>query len=220
MKVYFNGRIIEEDEAFIPANDRGVLFETVRAYEGKPFRMERHLTRLREACRELRLDHAPADGDIVDTVSDLYIMNVGSGDAYVRITLTGGPFDGNRTLERHSAPNTHITVKPFEGYPPEYYDEGMRVILSSMRRNEASFLSRFKTNNYLSSLAAKQEAKDRGADDAVMLNVAGNLAESTSSNLFMVIGGKVVTPDVDCGLLPGITREAVLELCERSGTPY
>lgn len=223
MKVYLNGRIIDEGEAYIPANDRGVLFgdgafETIRAYEGKPFRMQRHLARLREACRELRISHAPADGDITDAVSDLYIMNVGSGDAYVRITLTGGAFDGSRTLERPSAPNVYIVVKPFEGYPPAFYEEGMRLIVSSIRRNEGSPLSRFKTNNYLDSLAAKQESKDQGADDAVMLNCAGNLAEGSSANLFLVSGGRVLTPGKDCGLLPGITREAVLELCERLGT--
>lgn len=225
MKVYLNGRIIEEDEALIPATDRGVLFgdgvfETMRAYQGKPFRLERHLERLRQGCRALRIQHWPADGEIADALTDLYYMNVGEGDAYMRITLTGGPFDGRRTLERPAAPNTLIVVKPLEPYPEEFYKSGMRLIVSGIRRNEGSFLSRVKSNNYLASLAAKQEAADRGADDAVMLNNGGLLAEGTSSNLFLVIRGKVCTPDEECGLLPGITREAVLELCGRLGIAH
>ncbi len=224
MKVYLNGRIIEEEEAFIPACDRGVLFgdglfETMRAYGGKPFRLERHLERLRQGCRELRFRHWPAGGEIEEALSDLYIMNVGEGDAYIRITLTGGPFDGKRTLQRCAAPNTLIVVKPLEPYPAAYYEKGIRLTVSGIRRNEASFLSRIKSNNYLASLAAKQEAADRGADDALMLNVAGFLAEGTSSNIFLVRRGRAATPGEECGLLPGITREAVLELCGRLGIP-
>ncbi len=225
MKVYFNGGIIDEDAALIPISDRGVLFgdgifETVRAYNGKPFRLDRHLERLRAGCRELRIAGVPADAEIGDAVAELYRLNVVSGDAYVRITLTGGLFDGDRTLQRSHAPNVYVVVKPFEGYPREWYERGMRVVVSRIRTNEGSPLSRIKSNNYLANLMAKQEAKDRGADDALMLNSSGYLAEGTSSNLFLAQRGKVATPGVECGLLPGVTREAVLELCEEYGVAY
>jgi len=225
MKVFHNGGIIEESEALIPFMDRGVLFgdglfETIRAYRGKPFRLDRHLERLREGCRELRISGLPAGKNIEEAVSELYRVNVGEGDAYVRITLTGGPYNGNRTLARPGDPNILIVVKPYEGYPHEYYERGMRVITSSLRRNAASPLSRLKSNNFLDTLIAKQEAADRGADDAVLLNGEGFLTEGTTSNLFLVSEGKVRTPGVDCGLLPGITRGAVLELCDRLGLPH
>ena len=222
MKVYLNRKIVDEGEALIPAGDRGILFgdgifETVRAYSGKPFRMDRHLERLHAGCRDLRLSGVPSDKELADAVGELYRLNVASGDAYVRITLTGGLFDGNRTLQRSNPPNVYIVVKPFEGYPQEWYEHGMRMIVSGVRTNEGSPLSRIKSNNYLDNLMAKQEAKDRGADDAVMLNSGGFLTEASSSNLFLVRRGKVATPGVECGLLPGVTREVVMELCEEHG---
>ncbi|NPV59433.1 MAG: branched-chain amino acid aminotransferase [Actinobacteria bacterium] len=224
MKVCFNGAVMDEREAKIPVSDRGVLFgdglfETLRAYQGRPFRLERHLERMREGCRALRLDYDAPSHEISGAVSDLYRCNVVSGDAYVRITVTGGHFEGSRTLERSSRPNVFIVVKPFEGYPEEYYRRGMRVIISRVRANESSPLSGIKSNNYLVNLLRKQEAKDRGADDAVTLNGAGFLAEGTSANLFMARRGKLLTPALSCGILPGITREAVLEICEEYGIP-
>lgn len=222
MKVYLNGAIVEEDEALLPMQDRGVLFgdgvfETVRAYAGRPFRMDRHLARLREGCQVLRLTGIPGDAELEEAVAFLYRENVGSGDAYVRITVTGGLFDGTRNLTRSFPPNVFVVVKPFEGYPKEYYERGLRVMISAARRNESSPLSRIKTLNYLDALFARQEAKERGYDDALFLNTAGYLAEGTTSNLFFSRRGRLCTPRVDCGILPGITREAVLELCAHMG---
>jgi branched-chain amino acid aminotransferase len=222
MKVYCNGEILEESEARIPFLDRGVLFgdglfETIRAYDGKPFRLERHLLRLREGCRDLRLSGLPSDGDIEEALGELYGLNVGEGDAYMRITLTGGPYDGGRTLDRPSPPNMLIVVQPYAGYPPELYERGVRMVVSTIRRNDGSPLSRIKSNNYLGTIMAKHEAIELGADDAIMLNGKGYLAEATSSNLFLVKREIVTTPDVACGLLPGVTRETVLELCAHLG---
>jgi len=218
MRVYLNGRLLNQEDAKISVLDRGLLFgdglfETMRAYEGKPFRLDRHLSRLRRACRELRISGLPDDAEIAAQVSELYSLNVGRGDAYVRVTVTGGHYDGGKTLERPSGPNVFVIVTPFERYPQRFYESGMRLVASSIRRNAGSPLSRLKSNNYLATLMAKQEARDKGADDAVMLNTEGYLAEGTSSNLFLVSHGEVLTPDVSCGLLPGITREAVIELC-------
>jgi branched-chain amino acid aminotransferase group I len=218
MKVYLDGRILDAEEACLPLNDRGVLFgdglfETIRAYRGRPFRLDRHLARLREGCRVLRISGIPGNDEIEEAIHALYRENVGEGDAYVRLTVTGGDFDGTRNLTRSSAPRFFIMVKPLEGYPPEFYGRGVRVTVSSVRRNSRSPLSRIKTNNYLEPLYAKQEAADRGYDDALFLNTEGYLAEGSTSNLFLVSGGTVKTPHADCGILPGITREAVLELC-------
>jgi branched-chain amino acid aminotransferase len=224
MKVFFNDNIVDEKEALIPFRDRGVLFgdglfETIRAYDGNPFRLDHHLERLRDGCRQLRISGLPGDRNITDAIYELYRLNVGEGDAYIRVTLTGGPYDGSRTLQRPAAPNILIVVTPYEGYPQRYYEEGMRMIVSGIRRNDGSPLSRIKSNNYMDTIIAKQEAMDRGADDAVMLNSKGYLAEGTTSNIFLVIERGVATPDIDCGLLPGITRGAVFELCARLELP-
>lgn len=220
MKVYLNGRILEEEDAALPLQDRGVLFgdgifETIRAYEGRPFRLDRHLARLRRGCEALRIPLPLEDAGFEAAVTRLYDTNVGRGDAYVRITLTGGPYDGSKNLTRPGAPTLFIVAKPFEGYPDEYYERGMRMVVTGIRRNSTSPLSRVKSTNYLDTLIAKQEARDRGADDAVFLNERGYLAEASTANLFWVRGGGVFTPETGCGLLPGITREAVLELCGR-----
>lgn len=225
MKVYLDGKIVDAGEALIPVNDRGVLFgdglfETIRAYGGKPFRLDRHLRRLREGCRVLRLSGIPRDEEIAEAIDVLYRENVGSGDAYVRITVTGGDFDGTRNLTRSFRPRFFIIVRPFEGYPPEFYRRGIRLTLSSVRRNLHSPLWRIKTTNYLEPLYAKQEAADRGYDDAFFLNTEGYLAEGSTSNFFLVRGGKVLTPHPDCGILPGITRETVLELCSSLGITW
>lgn len=222
MKIYLDGQILDAEEARIPVNDRGVLFgdglfETIRAYNGRPFRLDRHLRRLRDGCRVLRISGIPEDGQIAEAIDALYRENVGSGDAYVRLTVTGGDFNGNRTLTRSAGPRFFIIVKPFEGYPPDFYRHGIRVTVSSVRRNPHSPLWRIKTNNYLEPLYAKQEAVDHGYDDALFLNTEGYLAEGSTSNLFLASGRKVMTPHPDCGILPGITRETVLELCSRLG---
>lgn len=224
MFVFFNGAIIPEEKALLPFTDRGVLFgdglfETLRAYQGKPFRLGRHLERMEEGCRLLRLPPPPGEEEMRGILEELYRRNVAEGDGYVRITMTGGPFDGTRSLARSGPCNLHVVVKPFQPYPEEWYRRGVRLAVSGIRRNEHSFLSRVKSNNYLASLAARQEALDRGADDAVLLNTSGHLCEAPTSNIFLVRDGKVCTPAVDCGLLPGITRQAVLELCTRLRLP-
>lgn len=224
MKVFFNGRIVEESEAKIPFLDRGVLFgdglfETMRLYKGKPFRLDRHLSRFHDACRALGFTLVPSDSEIRDAVRELYRLNLGEGDAYCRLTVTGGAYDGSRTLARSGPASSLIVVTPFEPYPGEFYERGMRLIVSEVRRNEGSPLSRLKSTNYLNSLIARQEAKARGADDALMLNNRDVVAEGTASNLFFASQGLIMTPDIECGSLPGITREVVLELCASLGLP-
>jgi len=219
MMIYLNGKIVDEADALLPVRDRGVLFgdglfETVRAYGGRPFRLGRHLARLRQGCEELRLALPFPDDEIEEAISRLYRLNVGEGDAYVRITVTGGLFDGSRTLERSAPPNLFVVVEPYHGYPQEFYRLGMRLILAAARRNSTSPLSRLKSANYLEALIAKQEARARGADEALFLNELGEVAEAASANIFWAKGGTLFTPAEECGILAGITREAVLELCE------
>ena len=219
-KVYIDGDLVSAEEASIPFDDRAVLygdgiFETVRAYRGRPFRLERHLDRLEDGCRVLRLQLPKPTEEIRNAVMSLLEENGVSdeGNAYVRITATGGPSTGPKMLERAGPTGLFIIARPYEGYPEQLYREGVSLVISGIKRNASSPLSSLKSSNYLDSLIARQEAIDQGADDAVMLTTAGNLAEATSSNLFMVREGNVLTPDIGCGFLPGVTRETVIELC-------
>jgi len=223
-KVFINGDLVPAGEARIPVLDRAVLygdglFETVRAYRGHPFRLERHLERLEEGCRLLRFEPPRSGEEIKDAVMSLLEENglEGPGDAYVRITVTGGPSAGPNGLLRSGPTGLFMIAQPYDGYPEGMYREGVSLVISGIRRNSSSPLSSLKSSNYLDSLIARQEALDQGADDAVMLTTAGNLAEATSSNLFMVREGNVFTPDIGCGFLPGVTREAIIELCGELG---
>lgn len=224
-KAITGGRLVEIADARLRVDDRAVLFgdslfETVRAYEGIPFRMDRHTERLSAACALLRLE-APAElgklGVLVDTL--LEANRLVTGDARIRITVSGGIAGGAGGLERDGRPCLYVTARPYEPPPAGLYERGLDLVVSGIRRNTSSPLSRLKSGNYLESLLARQEALDRGADDAIMLTTAGNLAEATSSNLFLVAGGEVLTPDMGCGFLPGVTRETVVELCLAEGIP-
>jgi len=116
-----------------------------------------------------------------------------------------------------STPSVTIWVRPFSGYPPELYQKGMSAVLAQARRNEHSLLSTLKTLNYLDNLLARAAAQRAGAGEAIFLNTSGQLAEAAASNLFMVADGCVVTPPIEAGILPGITRACVLELCRAEG---
>lgn len=221
--IYLNGKYVPAPDARLPVDDRGVLFgdgvfETVRAYRGTPFRLERHLDRMAGACRALRLELPFEKREVARAVRTLVAENrLGAGDARIRITVTGGPSSGPKGLERGGSANLFILARPYEPYQVETYQRGVSLMVSDIRRNNSSPLSTIKSANYLTSLIARQEATDRGADEAVMLTSDGNLSEATSSNLFMVRNGDLLTPDTSCGILPGITREAVIEMCDGLG---
>jgi branched-chain amino acid aminotransferase len=221
IKAFFDGQLIEAGEAALPVRDRSVLFgdavfETLRAYKGRLFRLDRHVERMRRACAVLRFE-TPADGYIRSAVAEVLEANGPfDGDARVRVTLTGGEFAGEVGLARSGKPRLIVTAVPYEP-PARAYIEGISLVISGIRRNTSSPVSQLKTCNSLDSLMARQEAFDRGADDAVMLTTAGNLAEATTSNLFFVKDGVVSTPDMGCAFLPGVTRDAVLENCRDEG---
>lgn len=216
--VYLNGEFLPLEDASIPLDDRAVLygdglFETIRGYRGKPFRLERHLKRLEEGCRTLGKRNPLTSEEAGDALRRLLELNsLEKRDSYIRITLTGGPSGGGKRLEPGSPVGVFMLARPYTGHSPHHYREGISIIISKIARDPASPLSYVKSTNYLGSLIAKQEAFEEGADDAVLLTTSGNIAEATSSNIFLVMDGELHTPENGCGLLPGITREAVVEL--------
>ncbi|WP_372394486.1 aminotransferase class IV [Azospirillum sp. HJ39] len=211
MTVWLNGRLVEDAAARIDPADRGFtlgdgLFETIRVKDGAPRHLSRHLDRLAAGAALLRLP-LPYDLAALSDAMAALVAAGGIADGVLRLTLSRGtgargvlpPADASPTVLITLAPAAHMTAPV------------AAVIARSTRRNEHSPLSRLKSLNYLDSILARQEAAERGADEALLLNGAGRLAESSVATLFLSVGGRLLTPPVADGALPGIRRALVLE---------
>ncbi len=209
-KVYLNGRLLPADEARVSVWDAGFLhgasaFTTMRAHHGVIFRLERHLARLAETVALLQL-RGQVDADrLAAAASDLLQAN-GLGEARVRITLSPGSVRGDE-------PTTLITADPLPQYPPEWYDKGIWVVVTSLKQIAGSAIYGHKTGCYLPRVLARQEAAAKGAEEALWFTPDNRLAEACFCNVFLVLGGELYTPPRDTPVLPGVVREAVLELC-------
>jgi len=222
--VWVNGRVQRAGEPAVSALDRGLLygdglFETLRAYDGVPYLLDRHLIRLWEAAGWLDIIRDVLDGAaIAGAIEELVRLNE-LRDAYVRITLTRGEHTGRLELAPAAEPTLIIVAQPLRPLAPSRYDPGSSAIIASTRQNADSHLPRLKTLNYLNNLLAKTEAEHRGADEAILLNTRGEVAEGASSNIFLVVQGRLITPHVESSILPGITRSEVLRLAREAGIP-
>lgn len=222
---YMNGDMVPLSLAVIPVTDRAVMFgdsafETAKAYGGKTFRLARHIERLAETCRILRMVLPLPGHEIERAVAALLERNgLESSEAYVRITVTGGPSTGPRCLERTGPQGLYIIAHSIEPIREDDFNGGICLAISGIKRNVSSPLTGIKSGNFLDSLFANQDARDRGCDDAVMLTTGGNLAEAPFSNIFMIRDGELLTPNMGCGFLPGITREAIIEVALAEGIP-
>jgi branched-chain amino acid aminotransferase group I len=217
--VYLNGSLIPHSQAFISVMDYGFLygfglFETMRAYRGQVFRLERHLSRLAHSAQILRLPIRALA--LKDAVADTIRANQLS-EARIRVTVSigeGGMIPNPSTC---SKPTVLILAEHYKPYREQIYQKGFSAVVSSIRRNSQSPLSRLKSANYLESMLVRQEARAAGVDEALCLNEKGFLAEASMSNIFLVTGGILRTPHEESGILPGITREIVLELASQLG---
>ena len=220
--VYVNGRITRPEEATVSALDRGFLygdglFETMRAYGGTVFRLERHLDRLYASTEVLRIRLPHARDELAGIIRDL-LARSGIAEACVRLAVSRGVGINGLRLDG-GTPTVVIWVRELTPYPASLYDCGARLLVSRYRVNSASPLPPHKTANYLLCLLARDEARAAGADEALLLNERGEIAEGATTNVFLVKDGAAATPPPGCGLLPGITREAVLGLCAEGGVP-
>ena len=211
--VYLNGELVAAEQAALPALDRGLLygyglFETMRSYSGRVFRLAEHYRRL-EAGAELLAIPVPLTLAALEEAVDTTLARNGLAGAYVRLTVTAGP-DGGRA-------SVLLTAREVTEYPPELHRRGMAAVVSAVRRNETSPLARVKSLNCLDNLLAREEARRSGAGEALLLNTREFIAEGAASNVFLVRNGTLVTPGVEAGALPGITRQAVLELAGEEG---
>jgi branched-chain amino acid aminotransferase len=209
--VWLNGCLTPSDEARIDPSDRGFtlgdgVFETIRARNGMPFHLARHLARLVEGARILGIPVPHSETALALAIEDVLRAN-GLDRAAVRLTLSRGPAPRGVLPTGDVRPTLLITAGTLPGpLPPA------RVIVAQgVRRNEFSPLSRIKSLNYLDSVLARCEAAAAGADDALLLNTRGNLAEASTANLFLYVDGRWITPAVADGALPGIARGLLLE---------
>ena len=217
MKVYVNGEILDEENAKISVFDRGFLygdgiFETVRSYGGVVFRLKDHLDRLYSSMKSLKIRQSLSNKETEKAVYELLRIN-SLEDASVRITISRG-ISKQRVfnISQNEVANVVISAQSFIPRPIEFYEKGINTDITHFKRNSQSLLSRFKALNYLESVIARNEAIPKGSFETIFLNEFGYVCEGTVSNIFMVKGNRLMTPSLDCGVLPGITRKIVLEL--------
>ncbi|MFN2424842.1 MAG: branched-chain-amino-acid transaminase [Candidatus Binatia bacterium] len=222
MKVWIDGNIVEGKDARLSVTDHGFLygdgvFEGMRAYNGRLFRLEDHLRRLEVSSRTIQLE-IPGGIDHVRDVVLRTVAATGSADAYIRLLVTRG--EGPLGVDPTTCPQPKLIciVDTVDLFPAERAARGVDIVTATLRRPSADVLDpRVKSLNYLNNVLCKGEARRRGADDALMLNQQGAVAECTGANIFAVLGGVVSTPLTTDGALDGITRRTVLELCGTLG---
>lgn len=219
--VYLNGDLIPRAQARLSPFDHGLLygyglFETMRSYGDRIFRLGRHLDRLRNAAETLGITSRLSSIDLEKACYDVLEAN-NLTNARIRLTVSAGEGDMIPNPDTCRGITAFIAARKLVPMSPETYERGYTAILSSWRRNSQSPLSHLKTTCYLENVLAGKKARAAGADEAMLLNEQGFLAEGSSTNVFLVSDQILITPSIESGALPGITREAVLELAKSMG---
>jgi branched-chain amino acid aminotransferase len=223
-RVWINGKLVPKSAATVSVYDHGFLygdgvFEGIRIYAGKAFRLKEHVDRLYESASSIFLDIPLTREAMADTVNQTIAANERK-EGYIRLIVSRGP--GTLGLDpRKCEPQVIVIVDGISLYPPEFYENGLEIITASTIRNHPNAVNpRVKSLNYLNNILAKIEAIRAGCLEAIMLNHKGEVAECTGDNLFVVKHGTLKTPPSDAGILEGITRNAVIELAGTAGIPF
>jgi len=224
MLIFINGLLIPQDEAKVSVLDRGFLygdgvFETLRAYSGKIFRIDDHIKRLFCSANAICLK-TPFTGNYIKESLYQTLMGNNLKDAYLRLTITRGISDPGLDTEGCLNPTMTIISREFSGYPEDLYRHGIKAAVVSTRRIPASALNpEIKSLNFLNNIMARMEAKHANASEAIMLSTEGYVAEGTVSNIFIVKDGVVKTPPLSVGILNGVTRSLVIGLAQKNNIP-
>lgn len=222
MQIYINGEIVPEAEAKISVLDHGVLygdgvFEGIRVYDGKVFRLAEHLDRLDQSARAIMMYLTWSREELTQAIIETVRANQ-LRDAYVRLIVTRGVGDLGLDPDNCKNPCLIVITSKIQLYPAEYYEKGLKIIFSSVQRMPGTALDpQAKTLNYLNSIQAKIEAKSAGVQEAIMLNSSGYVVECTADNIFVYRQGRLMTPPAYCGALQGITRGVVVESARELG---
>jgi len=222
MKVWLNGELVDGEQAKVSVFDHGVLygdgvFEGIRVYRGRIFQCDAHVDRLFDSARSIRLAIPYTKQEIVEAMAEAVRAN-GVTDGYIRLVVTRGPGTLGLNPFHCPQPAMFVIADQIVLYPEKMYRDGMAVIVAKTVRTSPRMVNPgIKSLNYLNNILAKIEAIGAGVAEAIMLNEHANVAECTGDNLFIVEGGKVVTPPLSAGILPGITRAVVMRLAGELG---
>ncbi|MBN1522847.1 MAG: branched-chain-amino-acid transaminase [Spirochaetales bacterium] len=220
--IYIDGKIYTKENAKISVYDHGLLygdgvFEGIRIYHGKIFRLNQHIRRLYDSAKAIRLN-IPMNPDELAAAMINLVIESEKVDGYIRLVITRGV--GDLGLNPHNCKKASIIiiVDDIQLYPKEYYDKGVCLHTSSLRRMPVDSLDpRIKSLNYLNNIMAKLEAIDAGCPEAIILNKEGHVVECSADNLFYIHNSALCTPMTSSGALEGITRGVVIELAEQLG---
>jgi branched-chain amino acid aminotransferase len=223
-KVYINGKLFDKNDAKISVYDHGLLygdgvFEGIRVYSGKVFRLREHIDRLYESARSIHLEIPMTREQMTEALLSTVKAN-NKKDGYIRLIATRGAGSLGLDPRKTTDPQVIIIVDDITMYPPELYQNGLEIVTAATIRNHPAALSpRIKSLNYLNNIMAKIEGIRAGCLEALMLNHKGEIAECTGDNIFLVKRGVLRTPPLDAGILEGVTRNAVIELAEAANIP-
>jgi len=224
---HVDGDLVSAAEATVSVEDRGfaygdAAFETMRAYGGDPFRWEAHADRLRDTCETLGLDHGIADAELKRRVDETLAANE-FADAYLKCSITRGVQPGTLDPKPEVDPTVVVIVKPLPrgGIGSDPVHDGPAALQTTKTRkvDDRAIPAAAKTHNYLNGILARLELRVTGADEALMLDPDGHVAEGATSNLFFADGNALRTPSLDGPILPSVTRATVIEIAKDEGIP-
>jgi branched-chain amino acid aminotransferase len=222
MLIYLNGKLVPKEEAKVSVFDHGFLygdgvFEGIRIYNGRIFKLKEHIERLYASAHAIDLKPPLTQEELLQaTVETVRANNL--RDGYIRIVISRG--EGDLGLDPKKCPNPTVVIiaDKIAIYPEEVYKKGMKIITVSTRRNSPQALNpNIKSLNYLNNILAKIEANRANVPEAIMLSIEGYVAEATGDNIFIVKNKTLITPPLHLGVLPGITRQTVIELAKERG---
>jgi len=217
MKVYLNGKFVEQSKAVVSVFDHGLLygdgvFEGIRSYDGLIFKLREHIDRLFESAHTIMLTIPMSKAELIEVVKQSLRVNK-LHDAYIRLVVTRGEGDLGLDPRKCGRPTVFVIADKIELYPKKLYEQGLELITVATQRNVPEALNpQIKSLNYLNNILAKIEAITAGYEEAIMLSHSGYVTECTGENLFIVKGQRLLTPPPYIGVLRGITRQTVMDL--------
>ena len=222
MLIYIDGEFLPKAEAKVSVFDHGLLygdgvFEGIRSYNGRVFKLDEHLERLYDSAKSIMLQIPISIETMKETVLETLRRNHLT-EAYIRLIITRGVGDLGLDPDKCPKPSIIIIADKIVLYPQKFYEDGLEIVTASVRRNYAEAINpRIKSLNYLNNILAKIEGKQAGAEEVLMLNAEGYVVECTGDNIFWIKNETLVTPPVHMGILEGVTRNSVINLARDAG---
>jgi branched-chain amino acid aminotransferase len=222
MKIYLDGKFVDEADAKVSVFDHGLLygdgvFEGIRLYGGNVFRLEEHLERFEWSAKAIMLDMPLTRDEWCEAICETCRQN-GLVDGYIRAVVTRGVGDLGLAPWLCAKPSYFVIASKISLYPPEHYEKGLAIVTVPTRRiGPASLPATIKSLNYLNNILGKIEARQAGALEAIMLNDQGYVAEATADNVFIVLKGEIFTPASASGALKGVTRSTIIDIAKDLG---